>query len=201
MRRVRDECPPGVVELRQLAAHALEGTGELRELVASGILHGLPEVAPRDALGGALEPPDAPCERRRGAVAEQRDDDEGEQTGEQQPPLDELDVPQCVVERGGEKDDVAAGKRPRDLGERPIRALHPALRARAADERAQGDGIPLDVGRALRQAGVAEHLQRRRIVGEHPIEHDTGVRRLGGVLELVVEQRRGRVQLGRDRGQ
>src|SRR5207244_8401607 len=34
VRRVRDECPPGVVELRQLAAHALEGTGELRELVA-----------------------------------------------------------------------------------------------------------------------------------------------------------------------
>ena len=138
VRRVCDELLACGVQLRELDAHALERCSELAELVSAEVDDGLVELALRDAVGRALEAPDAPrVERRRGA-SEDRGDRERDARGVQQPPLHDAHGGELVLDRGREKQDVSREEGHRDLGERPAAPLDPAARRPSTSARSRG---------------------------------------------------------------
>ena len=71
MRRVRDELAARVLEAGEALPHAVEGAGELAELVGARVDDRLVELPARDPLGRLLEPTDAPGEEPRASVAEE----------------------------------------------------------------------------------------------------------------------------------
>ena len=71
VRGVRDELAARVLEPREALAHAVEGAGELAELVRARVDDRLVELPVRDPLGRLLESADASREEPRAAVAEQ----------------------------------------------------------------------------------------------------------------------------------
>ena len=180
MRRVRDELGAGAVEGGKPQPHALEGAGELTQLVGGGIDHGLVEASPGDPLCGRLETADATGEERCERVAEPDRECRREAAGDEHPPPDDLDRLEVVVQRGGEQHDrAAAGHRPGRLGEartvaRDGAADDPPPRRGTLDDR-----IVLDVAR-----GAAVRVGDRFEQGRRAEDHDPGARRHrhGGVL-------------------
>ena len=85
VRRVGDERAPSVVERREAAAHVLERLGQLVQLVRAVVDDRLVELPVRDAVGGALQPPDPPCVHRRGGEADADGHQQADQTGKQDP--------------------------------------------------------------------------------------------------------------------
>ena len=113
---VADELPPRALELRESQAHAVEGAGELPQLVRAPVDDRLVELPGGDPLGRRLEPPDAAREEKRSAVADAEREQQCEDTGLDEPALHRVDVRERVAERGGEKGDVVepdAAARPR----------------------------------------------------------------------------------------
>ena len=206
VRGVRDELAAGALELREAAAHALERNGQLRQLVAPRDDDGLVEAAAGDAVGGALEPPDAAREHGGEAVAEQRRDEQRRHGGEEDAPLHQLDVRERVAERRGEEDHGAARgvERERDLGVALVVPRDRALRGRDRGGCLQRDRVVLHVGRRPLLARVGDH--RQRVERQRVVDDDACVRARGDVAEALadVEPQVGRaedgdVEGGRDR--
>ena len=88
----RDESPPRVLELLQLALHVGERRRELPELVVRVDLELGGEVALRDSLGGALQTQNANRQRPRDEHAQQQHDGERDRRRRQDPLTDQHDV-------------------------------------------------------------------------------------------------------------
>ena len=98
VRRVGDELTPGVVELREPRAHAVESGGEVPELVTAAVVHRLVELAGGDPVRSPLEPADAAREDPSAAVAEQQRDQERSSGGEQHAALHEVNAAELILE-------------------------------------------------------------------------------------------------------
>ena len=99
VRGVGDELAARAVEVGEAEAHAVEGAGQLADLVLDRVDDLLLEVAARDPAGRLLEPPDAMREPQRGEGACEPGDEEGGDAGEEQRSLDEADAGQRVAKR------------------------------------------------------------------------------------------------------
>ena len=107
VRRVRDELPPRVLEAGQPLAHALEGAGELAELVAAASTIGSSNLPARDPLGAPLEPADPAGRRARASDSRAASAAaSGDQRRDQEAALDEVDLVERVLERLREEHDV-----------------------------------------------------------------------------------------------
>ena len=110
-----------IVELREANAHPVERGGEIAELVATAVAHGLVETATGDPVGGSLEPADAPREDPGAAVAERQGDQQRHTRGQQHPALDEVHAPVLARERIAEGRQAEKGD-----GEKTFMAAKPA---------------------------------------------------------------------------
>ena len=121
---VRDELSPGSVEVLEPSAHALDRGCELAELVSALVDDRLFEATGGDPLDGALEPADPARVHRRSPVADDEREDEADQAGDQQPPLDEMEARKRVDERIAEQHDgVCRAHRYGDLRESALAPL------------------------------------------------------------------------------
>ena len=109
MRRVGHELLACVVELRELHAHAVEGVGELSDLVVAVIDDRRVEVASGDSLRRSLEPPQPVREHPGRREPEHEREREREAGREQRRPLDELDGGERVRERRLEEEHRVEG--------------------------------------------------------------------------------------------
>ena len=148
VRRVGDELTAGAVELAEPAAHALERDREVAELVVARVDHRLVEAAAGDSLGRALEPQDPLRVQRCEQIARDDGEEQADQAGEEQSPLDQLQARDRVGERVAEQDhDALVLERDRHLGEAAA-APRRRCRARARDCASP----PARPGRARRRA-------------------------------------------------
>ena len=140
----------------------------------AGIVHGLVEVAGRDAVGGPLQAPDPGAEAPGGdAPAAQETSRASEAREEQEAPLDEGDVGERVLERGRQEHDPRGAEGDRNLGELPLAPRHaPEARVPCA-ARLEGDGSR-DVAGAKPLESVPR--EERRLV--EPVEDDNPALRL-----------------------
>ena len=136
MGRVGDELLPGIVELREAQPHAVEGAGELTELVEAVVDNGRVEPSRRDAVGGALQALDPARECPCAAVTDAERHQQPNQAGDQESALDDVDRRVLRGERRDEQD-CGAGRANRngDL----------AVRLPVAE-----NGVVLDLVRGLR---------------------------------------------------
>ena len=90
VRGVGDELPSGALEVLEPDPHPLERGRQLAELVVARVHDRLVEAPAGDPLGGALEPPDPARVQRGGGIADQNANNEPDQPGDEQAPLDEM---------------------------------------------------------------------------------------------------------------
>jgi hypothetical protein len=182
VRGVRDELAPRVIEARKPDAHPVERTREFPELVTALVCDGRVEMACRDLLGASFQPPDPAGEHRGAAVAHQQRDEQGEETGEQDAALDEMDARERVVERRRDEQRASLDRNPQGgLGVAIPVAFHRAMcnpsRRAGSFER---DRVVRDVARVLRRVSLRN--QRRRGGRERLEDDDASVERLRGVV-------------------
>ena len=200
VRRVRDELPARVLELHEPAPHALERPRELADLVVTEIDYRLVEHTVGDALGSPFEAPDPSREHPRAGVADDEDEAEHEGTREQEPALDEVDVPERAIDRRGQEEHApVVADRCRGLDEPLAVAMR---RAALRNEEERGflrNRVVGDVRRARASARVGGDAERLRRLGQRVEENDAGIRGRSGRLEEVgIERMLG--ELRRKRG-
>ena len=176
VRRVRDELPARMLQAGEALPHAVEGAGELAELVGARVHDRLVELPARDPLGTLLEPADAPGEEPRASVAEKEGGSEGEQRRDQQATLDEGDAVEGVLDRARDEDDVLrVGRRVCGLGELEIGSRDDALRSRECPCRLPGDRIVFDPAHEA-CAALRDLDQGQRVAVDDLEEDDPRVR-------------------------
>ena len=201
VRGVGDELAPGSIEVLQANAHPLERGRQLSELVVAGVDDRLVELPDGDPLGGTLEPGDPACVHRGERIAGNRSEQQADQAGDEQLPLDEIDAGERVRRRRSHEEDTARlVVRNCRLGELAAAAVHGPALALARLDRAQCDRVALDVeGRPrVRVAEDQQALLEQGVDDDARLDHGCaglGVDLLGEASEivLVAPRQRGRV--------
>ena len=153
----------------------------MAQLVRAPVVHGVVEVPGGDAVGRALEPAYPAREHPRAAVAEREREREREERREEEPALDEVDVPEHVMERGREEQHAAARvERLGHLGVALVAARDDSLPALESERSLDREPVVLDVRRRRPLARVAHHLERRRGLAEEIDHSGARVGALGG---------------------
>ena len=150
------------------------------------------EVAGRDPIGGALEPPDSTRKNGRGAVADEERQPECDETRPEQASPHEVDVFERVPQRRGDQQDVAVPVGDRGFGVGVPAPLDAGALDARSGHRAQGDRIADDVLREREVRRVEDRRQGGLATAERVEVHDPGVGCAGLLVhEVLVGRRRG----------
>ena len=171
VRHVGHEIAAALLQVLQLAAHAIEGRGELADLVPTPCVHAHGIVARLHPPGGGSHVPQRLCHASR----HQSRDDEGharrDDAHEEELPPDALQE----AGRRGEAAEEASRGGPRERGHRPtvggghgredVRPEHPPARSLHAQARQLTEIRTAGLGRSVR---VEDHHHRARRHGAQP---------------------------------
>ncbi len=192
VRRVRDELLARRVELRDLDAHAVEGRGELAELVVAAVDDRLVEVPLRDPIRGPLQPADAPRVHRCRDEAQQERDPEPGEGGVEHAALDESHGRELVGKGRRDEHDRVRGHDP--VRRQQLHGCLAVLLLTAGDacphrtsraRRLARDRVSHDLGgRALRRVG---HGRQRERAGKDLEDDDPHAQRVGELANGAVE--------------